>query len=80
MTPEQAQKTLEEIVDAFGLTVVCDMLGGICDEKAEHLRDEYNDQRSAKAWAEAARAFHATEIRVRDFDILSSRTRARRHT
>lgn len=78
MTADDARRQLEKIVDEFGLQVVCDMLGGICGDKAKHLRTVWEDARAAKAWDEAARAFHATEIRVRDFDIIQSKIRARR--
>ncbi len=78
MTADDARRQLETIVDEFGLTLVCDMLGGICGDKATHLRKVWKDGRAAKAWDEAGRAFHATEVRVRDFDIIQSKTRARR--
>ncbi len=78
MTADDARRQLEKIVDEFGLQVVCDMLGGICGDKATHLRKVWKDGRAAKAWDEAGRAFHATEVRVRDFDIIQSKTRARR--
>lgn len=78
MTAEEATKTLEQIIDTFGLTVVCDMLGGICFEKGEYMQQQWSDARAAKAWKEAGRQLHATEVRVRDFDLFQSRTRARR--
>lgn len=69
-SPEQVQAFLEDAIDRYGLTVVCDMLGGVCDAKARHLETTCQDARAAKPWHEAGRKFHALEVSVRDLEIL----------
>lgn len=41
---------LEALVDAHGLTRVVSTLSVICGEKADHLRSNWQDDRSAKLW------------------------------
>jgi hypothetical protein len=41
---------LEALIDAHGLTHVVTGLSLICSEKAEHLRANWQDNTTAKAW------------------------------
>ncbi len=76
--PKDVTSLLEDIVDRYGLMVVCDMLGGICGAKAEHLLANWQDKSAATAWERAGRKFHAMEVVLRDFEIARSRTQAQR--
>ena len=58
LTPQESRERLyqlELLVDASSLPLVIEMLAVICDEKADHLRSNWQDADAAKAWASAAR-------------------------
>lgn len=44
------QIDLERMVDAYGLEGVLYALADICVEKADHLRSNWQDERTAKYW------------------------------
>jgi hypothetical protein len=44
------KETLEQYIDMHGLDFVLQGLADICDEKAEHLRGNWQDERSARHW------------------------------
>ena len=46
---------LEAIVDSATLFDVVEVLVGICHGKAEHLRSDWQDERSARTWERAAK-------------------------
>jgi hypothetical protein len=48
-------EVIEEAIDRFTLTVVLDAIEEVCDGKALHLASDWQDVRSAKVWAQAAR-------------------------
>lgn len=50
MNEQDAQYTLEDIVDAIGLTETVQALSLICSEKAEHIRTSYDDRTLAAMW------------------------------
>lgn len=41
---------LEALIDKHGLTLIVSTLAVVCTEKAEHLRSNWQDNISAKAW------------------------------
>ena len=45
-----AQDHLEELVDQHGLDRVVEMLADICADKADHLRSNWQDDATARAW------------------------------
>lgn len=47
------KETLERLIDAYGLQSLVDEIGGICLEKAIHIRSSYNDEVTAKTWRNA---------------------------
>lgn len=50
MTGPNLEMDLEAMIDRNGLTHVVNTLAVICMEKAEHLRHNWQDLTSAKAW------------------------------
>lgn len=48
---DQAQHTLDTLVDTFGLEGVLRLLSDVCYDKASHLCENWQDTRSGKAWA-----------------------------
>jgi hypothetical protein len=49
------ERSLEELVDKHGLTMVIDVLVNVCDDKAEHLRSNWQDGAQAKSWDKCAK-------------------------
>jgi hypothetical protein len=41
---------LESLIDKLDITTVQSMLVEICDEKAQHLRENWQDNNQAKLW------------------------------
>lgn len=56
---------LERLIDRHGVATVCDALGGICYDKAEHIRTNWQDRALASKWSRLAAKFHAVEVWVR---------------
>lgn len=53
MITDTEQTALEMLVDRIGLSAVLEALGTICDEKADHIRSSYDDNRTARIWKRA---------------------------
>jgi hypothetical protein len=49
----QAEAALEAMVDKFGLQNVINGLSCICSGKADHIEENWQDKRLAKAWERA---------------------------
>ncbi len=47
---KETQATLEDLIDKSSLTDVLNLLANICNEKADHLRSDWQDEQSAKGW------------------------------
>ena len=47
-------ETLEQLIDANGLAETLEAIQVICSEKADHLRANWQDDVSARAWDRAA--------------------------
>lgn len=45
---------IERQIDARGLDVVLNVIGDLCDDKAEHLAAAWQDEPLAEAWSKAA--------------------------
>jgi len=50
------QRDLETLVDRIGLNSLVQLLAVVCEEKANHLRANWQDEVSAKAWERSAKA------------------------
>jgi hypothetical protein len=49
----QTEAALEAMVDKFGLATVLNGLSCICSAKADHIEENWQDKRLAKAWERA---------------------------
>jgi hypothetical protein len=49
-----ARLALESLVDEKGLSRIVEWLGDIADEKADHIRANWQDESTAKIWSAAA--------------------------
>lgn len=56
---------LERMIDAYGLETVLYALGDICIEKAEHIRSNWQDERTAKYWGKRSIRITRTADAVR---------------
>lgn len=50
----KATAIIEQAIDEFGLSNVLDVMEGICNEKATHVRNAYGDGNLARTWVEAS--------------------------
>jgi hypothetical protein len=55
---------LETMVDLYQLDTLVAALAVICEGKAEHLRTNWQDPATAKAWERASVALFAAETKV----------------
>ena len=60
---------LEGMVDRVSLSTVLSLLGTICQAKAEHVAENWQDDRMAKTWDKASRRLDALSIH---HDILGA--------
>lgn len=51
-----SQDCLEGLVDRIGLKATIELLAVICEEKAEHVMSNWQDQITAAAWRRSAQA------------------------
>jgi hypothetical protein len=49
----ETEAALEAMVDKFGLAAVLNGLSCICSAKADHIEENWQDKRTAKAWERA---------------------------
>lgn len=54
MTTKELAEQLEALVDAFSLSEVINTLSDISNGKADHLRSNWQDEKSAVAWTRSA--------------------------
>lgn len=60
----QAVTQLETLIDRFTLPAVVDCLGDICQQKAEHLAANWQDQEAAANWQRNAGRFRRLWTRM----------------
>lgn len=58
------QEQLEQLIDRHSLSAVAGAIAAVCREKAEHLRSNWQDYQSEKAWNQAAKQFDVAETAV----------------
>ena len=52
---DQAERSLEAIVDSVGMTVTVELLGLIALHKSDHLLETYQDEDGSRSWYAWAR-------------------------
>jgi hypothetical protein len=52
---------LEKMIDAHGMETVLRALQGVCLSKAEHLRDNWQDEGQARGWEAVAQKLDYAE-------------------
>ena len=45
---------MEEFIDAYGITSLLDVIANIANGKADHLRENWQDETAARDWAKVA--------------------------
>ena len=58
--------SIEAMIDKHGLGEVISAIAVICFEKADHLRSNWQDERTAKVWDNAGKAVERAERSVSD--------------
>ena len=56
--------TLEQLIDTNGLSVVLNTLADICNLKAQHIEEAWQDRELARAWIRAALAIGTVSNKV----------------
>lgn len=54
---------LEQILDSSNLPAILEALAQICHEKAEHIRENWQDEPLARKWNRAGKALETTSTR-----------------
>lgn len=55
---------LESMIDNSGLKGLIDKMVKICGEKAEHIRDSYDDNTTANSWEKDGRALESIRSKL----------------
>ena len=50
---------MEEFIDAYGITSLFDVIADIANGKADHLRENWQDEFNARDWDKVAKAIGA---------------------
>lgn len=66
----EAKDTLESIVDQFSTSTVINMLSEIAGEKAEHIRENWQDEGLAKQWERLAKVLDRSYMHVNKIDRM----------
>lgn len=61
---QEMRDKLETIMDASSVQSMLDMMATICELKADHIRENWQDQQTARVWDQAARALRAASKKV----------------
>lgn len=62
LTQAQLIASLEPLVDQSDLSAVLLALGRVCNEKAEHIRENWQDKITAGVWDRAAKAIDQVAV------------------
>lgn len=58
-------EALEILINKTSLAEVLEAIGDICGEKANHIRENWQDEPMAKAWEKAGRVLYGS-LRLRE--------------
>lgn len=54
MAEKQIEETIEALIDKHGLAAVTHALSCVCAQKADHIRETWQDLRLAQTWQRAS--------------------------
>lgn len=60
---------IETIIDGHSVAKVLDMMAGICGQKAEHIRENWQDEPLARRWDRASKRLHTASIAFRKLGL-----------
>ena len=61
------KEQIEGIIDRVGLLSFVDMVGDICEEKADHIRSNWQDENLAKVWDKRAKVMQSARIKITNY-------------
>ena len=61
---KEYSKQLEELIDKHGLRSITEELAMICYEKAQHIRENWQDDKLAKTWDKDAKTVINATARI----------------
>ena len=62
-----AKDALEALVDKFGLPRGLDLLCNVCEEKAQHLEENWQDKPASKLWRKVGVRIDNESVHVRQY-------------
>lgn len=65
----EQQEALERMIDSGSLAGLLENLEAVCHEKAEHLRSNWQDEPTAKAWERVALRIDRAAVKALDEGI-----------
>ena len=63
---QNARDLLEAWIDKHGLSEVVATIADLCDEKAQHIRTNWQDEQTASVWESAARHMNNADSKIPD--------------
>lgn len=66
---EDITEILENMIDKHGLLHVVTGLDFICSEKAEHIRHNWQDKKTARVWDKASYSLHMCARKIDQLKI-----------
>ena len=55
---EKEKYELEQIIDKIGIPKICFLIADVCNEKADHVRSNWQDNNISKIWEHDANMFN----------------------
>lgn len=62
-------ETLEKMIDQHGLLHVITGLDCVCTEKAMHIRENWQDNQTAKIWDKASNALYTCATKIENLNL-----------
>jgi len=69
-TPNQIQNILEDLVDASSVSAIISTLESVAYEKAEHVRENWQDEPLARVWERIGKSLNRSYMHVVKIDRL----------
>lgn len=60
----EVMDSIESLIDFWGMPEIIEQLILVCDNKADHLRSNWQDERGAKNWESKAKVLMKTERQI----------------
>jgi len=69
MTDKSNLEQLEAIIDSIGLEMTVRAVAKICDEKAAHIAENWQDASTARVWAKGGAILDVAAIKIKNLEL-----------